>query len=217
MTTLAKAAPRRVDWAAVRRRMAAAIEQTEALLESAERDAAADDKRRSPFSGLDRSAEEERKRLAGMVFFVLSGRRFAIDIRYICEIVSKPRISPLPSMPGYVFGVHDLRGQLLPVFNLRALLDLQADVTSTADWAIVCGDTQPEFLILAEAVPEVTELPPDEMLPGVPGGNDGYWICASTSDGAVVLDGAVLLNDRRFFLDSEQINAADTSGKDELP
>jgi purine-binding chemotaxis protein CheW len=210
MTTLPKAAaPRAVDWAAVRRQMAAAIEQTEALLESAERDTAADDARRSPFPGRDPSAEEERKRLASMVLFVLSGCRFAIDIRYVCEIVSKPRTTPLPSMPGYVFGVHDLRGQLLPVFNLGVLLDLQAEVTTTVDWAIVCGDTQPEFLILAEAMPEVTELPPEEM---VPGGNAAYWSCASTGDGSAVLDGALLLNDRRFFLESEQITDIDGEG-----
>ncbi|WEX75072.1 chemotaxis protein CheW [Sinorhizobium numidicum] len=215
MTTHSKAANNVIDWAAVRRRMSAAIEQTEALLESAEHDAGASGERHPSLPGPEPAAGEG-ERLAGVVSFVLSERRFAVDTRYICEIISKARVSPLPGMPAYVFGLYDLRGQLLPVFDLRGLLELQRDIPATADWAVVCGETQPEFLILSESMPEVTELSPEDMLPAHGDGSDGDWGRAMTSDGTVVLDGDLFLNDPRFFLEGEEIAAGDAREKDEL-
>jgi len=215
MTTPSRPAARPVDWIAVRRRMAAAIEQTEALLEAAQRDTDAHDEQ-PPRSAWDAFAGESEEKSVGLVTFMLSDRRFALEIRYVCEIVSKARVSPLPGMPSHACGVYDLRGQLLPVFDLCGLLDLPQGAGAASDWAIVCGQAQPEFLILSETAPEIVVLPLEEIGAAEPGQGDKAWHCATTETGTAVLDGHLLLNDPQFFLDDEQIIASDETERTDI-
>ncbi len=99
MKTPSRPAARPLDWTAVRSRMAAAIEQTEALLEAAQQDSEAQYEQRSPRVAVDVSAGQSEEQAVGLVIFVLADRQFALEIRYVCEIVSRARVSPLPGMP----------------------------------------------------------------------------------------------------------------------
>ncbi|RVP17587.1 purine-binding chemotaxis protein CheW [Sinorhizobium meliloti] len=215
MKTPSRPAARPLDWTAVRSRMAAAIEQTEALLEAAQQDSEAQYEQRSPGVAVDVSAGQSEEQAVGLVIFVLADRQFALEIRYVCEIVSRARVSPLPGMPPHACGVYDLRGQLLPVFDLRGSLDLPQEARIADDWAIVCGQERPEFLILSEAAPEISTLPLEEIRAAEPApGKPCHW--ATTKIGAVILDGRRLLDDRRFFLEDEQITASDETERTEF-
>lgn len=62
MKTPSRPAARPLDWTAVRSRMAAAIEQTEALLEAAQQDSEAQYEQRSPRVAVDVSAGKAKNR-----------------------------------------------------------------------------------------------------------------------------------------------------------
>ena len=115
MTAPVLSASRTVDWEDVKRRIASAIEQTEALL-GFEPDTGTEER---PLSVLDTDAVagDDPENASNLVSFVLSHRRFALEVRYVWEIVSVGHLSPLPGTPPYVRGVYDLRGQLLPNGN----------------------------------------------------------------------------------------------------
>jgi purine-binding chemotaxis protein CheW len=51
-------------------------------------------------------------------------------------------------------------------------------------------------------------LPLEEIGATEPGTGDKAWHCATTDTGTVILDGHLLLNDRQFFLEDEQIIAS---------
>ncbi|TWA21830.1 purine-binding chemotaxis protein CheW [Sinorhizobium medicae] len=215
MTTPSRPALRSLDWTAVRSRMAEAIEQTEAHLKAAQQDADEQSERRAPRPAVDVSTGRSEEATVGAVIFMLADRRFALEIRYVCEIVSKARISPLPGMPAHACGVYDLRGQLLPVFDLLGPLDLPRRAGVGDDWAIVCGQEQPEFLILSEAAPEILMLPLEEIGAAEPApGNAWQW--ATMKNGLVIVDGRLLLYDRRFYLDDEQTAVSDETESTEF-
>ena len=215
MKTPSRPAARPLDWTAVRSRMAAAIEQTEALLEAAQQGPEAQYVQRSPRMAVDVSAGQSEEQSVDLVIFVLGDRQFALEIRFVCEIVSRARVSPLPGMPPHACGVYDLRGQLLPVFDLRGPLDLPQLAGIANDWAIVCGRERPEFLILSEAAPEISTLPLDEIRSAEPAAGIA-WHWTTTKAGTVILDGRLLLEDRRFFLDDGQITARDETERTEF-
>ncbi|YCI06927.1 chemotaxis protein CheW (plasmid) [Ensifer sp. D2-11] len=217
MRTPSRPAARSLDWTAVRSRMGAAIEQTEALLKAAQQDSEAQHKQRSPRAAVDVSAGQNEEQAVSLVTFVLADRQFALEIRYVCEIVSRARVSPLPGMPPHACGVCDLRGQLLPVFDLRGLLELPQAAGIANDWAIVCGHERPEFLILSEAAPEILAVSLEETgaAESAPAPATA-WHGATTKAGTVILDGRRLLDDRRFFLDDEQITASDETERTEF-
>ncbi len=102
MKTPSRPAVRSLDWTAVRSRMAAAIEQTEALLKAAQQDPEAQQEQRSPRTAVDISAGQNEEQAVGLVTFVLADRQFALEIRYVCESFrghASARSPECPRMP----------------------------------------------------------------------------------------------------------------------
>ena len=54
-----------------------------------------------------------------MVSFVIAGEEFGIDILKVREIIRLTPITRVPGTPEYVEGVINLRGQIVPVVDLR--------------------------------------------------------------------------------------------------
>lgn len=50
--------------------------------------------------------------------FKLSDERYAINVAYIKEVLSVPRITKVPKMPDYMNGIINLRGSVVPVIDL---------------------------------------------------------------------------------------------------
>lgn len=65
------------------------------------------------------------------VVFSLSGQAYGIEIFKIKEVFSYRKITQLPYMKGFVKGIINLRGVILPVFDLRDKFGLpQGDYNS---------------------------------------------------------------------------------------
>jgi purine-binding chemotaxis protein CheW len=54
--------------------------------------------------------------------FELAGETWAVPIASVREILATPRLTPLPDAPAVIEGVIDLRGTLIPIVDLAALL-----------------------------------------------------------------------------------------------
>jgi purine-binding chemotaxis protein CheW len=74
---------------------------------------------------------------------------------------------------------------------------------------------RPEFLILSEAAPEIVAVSLEET-GAAESAPATAWHRATTKAGTVILDGRLLLDDRRFFLDDKQITASDEMERTEF-
>lgn len=54
-----------------------------------------------------------------VVVFDIAGESYGVDIGRVQEIIRPPAITAVPRAPGYVEGVINLRGRVIPVINLR--------------------------------------------------------------------------------------------------
>jgi len=59
------------------------------------------------------------------VGFELAGQRYAFRIERIQEIVIPSGVTRIPEVPRYVDGVTNLRGNIIPIINLRLLFGLE--------------------------------------------------------------------------------------------
>lgn len=57
------------------------------------------------------------------VGFLLSGNHFAAPLSEVSEIVNTPRLTRVPGVPAWLRGVMNLRGRLVPVYDLQAFLE----------------------------------------------------------------------------------------------
>ena len=68
-----------------------------------------------------------------LVTFQLGEELYGINIMDVKEIVRVQEIRQLPNAPGYVEGIFNLRGEIIPIINLHKRFQLKKTITSEED------------------------------------------------------------------------------------
>ena len=101
--------------------------------------------------------------------FTLDRELFAIDIVKVREVLDYTKITKIPRMPGFVLGVINLRGSVVPVVDMRMKFGMSAgERTVNTCIVIVEVNLLGEFLvlgILVDSVQEVFELEQEQIEP----------------------------------------------------
>lgn len=80
------------------------------------------------------------------VLFVLDDTPYAVPLENVLELQRLPRITPLPSVPNWLLGVTNLRGEILSVVDLRSLLGLSpAESSAVSQRLVVVRSTAEEI------------------------------------------------------------------------
>lgn len=61
-----------------------------------------------------------------IVEFTLAGKRYALDIHLVREIVMMLPITPIPRAPDFISGVLNLRGEITNIVNLNKILGVKS-------------------------------------------------------------------------------------------
>jgi purine-binding chemotaxis protein CheW len=99
------------------------------------------------------------------ISFRIGTQEFCVDIMTVREIRGWTPATPLPQAPGYVRGVINLRGAVLPVVDLAARLGLGDTKTSERNVIIVVRIGQRFVGLLVDAVSEVLTATSDMIQP----------------------------------------------------
>ncbi len=91
--------------------------------------------------------------------FSLDCEEYGIGILKVKEIIGMIRITPIPQTPGFVKGVVNLRGKVIPVVDLRLRFGMEAtDYTERTCIIVVEIDAREGFLQIGIVVDSVTEV-----------------------------------------------------------
>jgi len=188
----------RLDFAALRARLEAgphegalSPERARALLEERARKLA-----RRPEQGSGAIPLE-------LLCFKLAGERYAIETRHVLQVLALVDLTRVPGAPAHLLGVTNLRGEILPVFDLRVLLGISRAGLSDMSRLLVLGHGEAELGILADSADEIIALDPGALHePSQPlAALERACVRGVTHDALIVLGGAALLADRRLFLE----------------
>ncbi|MDY6952064.1 MAG: chemotaxis protein CheW [Thermodesulfobacteriota bacterium] len=99
------------------------------------------------------------------VIFSLGEEVYGIEILKIREVVSYRTITPLPNMRGFTRGIINLRGVILPVFDLRQKFHLP-ETTYTVFHSIIVMEILGRIMgVIVDEISDVVELDPEEVQP----------------------------------------------------
>jgi purine-binding chemotaxis protein CheW len=94
--------------------------------------------------------------------FVLANEEYGLEILKVREIIGYMEINAVPQTPAYVKGVINLRGQVIPVVDLRAKFGMEtADITEqTCIIVVEIGQDRRSFStgIVVDRVEEVLDI-----------------------------------------------------------
>jgi purine-binding chemotaxis protein CheW len=101
--------------------------------------------------------------------FTLGDEHFAIGISKVREVLDYTTITRVPRMPEHLLGVINLRGNVVPVIDLRLKLDMSA-IEKTVDTCIMIVDVEMagksvNVGMLADSVQEVIDIEPNQIKP----------------------------------------------------
>ena len=99
--------------------------------------------------------------------FMLDNEEYGLEIRRVREIFGYMDITQVPRMPDYVLGVINLRGQVIPVIDLRAKFAMETIETTEQTCIIVVeishGEQNVSTGIVADQVSEVIDIAEDNI------------------------------------------------------
>jgi purine-binding chemotaxis protein CheW len=100
-----------------------------------------------------------------LVTFKLGDGRYALDAATVQRIVRAVEVTALPKAPPVVAGVIDVRGCIVPVFDLRARFGLPLRPMRLSDQLIIATAAGRTIALLVDAVDDVVEVPADHIVP----------------------------------------------------
>lgn len=146
-----------------------------------------------------RAVDAELERAREFLCFTVGAERHAIETRWVREVATRA-LTPVPGAPARLLGVTNLRGELLPVFDLLRALGRPAPAAAPASQLIVLGAAGPELAVAASSVEQVLELREHDVRRSGREGASDPVVLGVTSDAVVVLDGRALLEAPALFL-----------------
>jgi len=103
-----------------------------------------------------------------LVTFVLEGEEFGIDIGLVKEINRLMKITPVPKAPAAVEGVINLRGQVVPVVDLRREFKMATRKEDRNTRIVVVEMEEMTVGFMVDAVSEVLTIPRSSVEPPPP-------------------------------------------------
>jgi purine-binding chemotaxis protein CheW len=108
-----------------------------------------------------------------VVSFRLGGEEYGVDIAQVQEIIRMVEITHVPRAPHFMEGVINLRGQLIPIIDLRTRFGMSRSAPTKSTRIVVTEIGNKRVGIVVDSVSEVLNIPIEnvegapEMVAGV--------------------------------------------------
>lgn len=104
-------------------------------------------------------AQEAREGVAiHLLLVALGAEQYGFPLDRVREVVKPTPITPVPTIPEHILGVMNLRGEILPVLDLKRLLGLGAGVPDPRGRIVVVKGPGMAVGFLADSVEDAIEV-----------------------------------------------------------
>jgi purine-binding chemotaxis protein CheW len=96
--------------------------------------------------------------------FVLDKESYAIEIKYITEIIGLQEITEIPELPKYIKGIINLRGKIIPVIDVRIRFNKKSRDYNDRTCIIVIEINNISIGLIVDSVSEVLTIPEQDIV-----------------------------------------------------
>lgn len=137
--------------------------------------------------------------------FTLEDETYAFETSEVREIYKVTEITPLPSVPEFLEGIINVRGEILSVISIKQFFNLEKTETGKIKNIIILQNNNRALGILADDTMGVFNIPRDNIqssLPTLDSSGDKY-LKGITQDRIIILSAKNILNDKTLIIDEE--------------
>jgi len=137
--------------------------------------------------------------------FLLAQEAYAIETPFVREVYPMTELTPLPCTPVFVFGLINIRGQILTVMDMKKFFDLPERGITNLNKVIVVRKDAMELGILADEIIGIRNIPVNELQPPLSTmtGIQAEYLKGITGERLIVLDMERLLTDKKLIVQEE--------------
>ena len=146
--------------------------------------------------------EEEDTQQNRYLTFHLGDEDYGISIANIIEIVGIQKVTEVPDMPDFLKGVINLRGQVIPVIDVRKRFQMEERAYDDRTCVIVIKVRELSVGLIVDTVSEVREISDDcvSQAPSIGDSTNGRYIAGLGKVGTEV---KILLDVEKLLFDKE--------------
>ncbi|CAN5481997.1 hypothetical protein BH09SUM1_BH09SUM1_31110 [soil metagenome] len=139
-----------------------------------------------------------------IVEFKLGDERYAVEQRFVQEVIALRSYAIVPGAPRFVLGIANVRGRMMSIVDLRRLFDIPEKGITNLNKVIVLHDSGMEYGLLTDSVEGVRSIAETEWLPppATLTGLRGDFSVAVTKDFLVLLAADKMLRDKTVTMQS---------------
>jgi purine-binding chemotaxis protein CheW len=140
-----------------------------------------------------------------VVEFGLAGERYGIAASAVREVFPLRMLTPVPCCPSFVLGLINVRGQILPVVDIKKFFDLPEQGITELNKVIIVHSEEMELGFLADVVIGMRVVPLGSLqssLPTLTGIREEY-LKGITPDRLILLDTEKILVDPKIIVNEE--------------
>ena len=140
-----------------------------------------------------------------VVEFVLGHERYAFESSYVSEVYPLRDLTPIPCTPGFVLGIINVRGQLLPVIDLDQFLDLRKREETEHARVIVLDAGGVQLGVIADSIVGVRAIATSQIQASLLTltGRSAELLKGVDGERLAILDAAAILSDERLIVREE--------------
>jgi purine-binding chemotaxis protein CheW len=151
-----------------------------------------------------------------LISFLVGDEEYGLDILRVKEVIRIREITRLPKAPSFVKGIINLRGDVIPIIDLRDKFGLESREYTTMTRVIVVDVEDKLVGMVVDAASQVVRIPADQIDPPPPivGGLSAEYIrgVGKLEDRLVIL-----LNIDRILTTEEKIELEKMASSVEMP
>ena len=112
------------------------------------------------------AGQESKENLMQLVGFEIGEELIGVDILSVQEIIREAPVTAIPNAPDFIEGVINLRGNIIPVVDLRKRLKFsQKDKPGSGSWIIILSVEGRMTGFMVDRVTKVLNVPADSFRP----------------------------------------------------
>ncbi len=164
-------------------------------------------KDRARVMALEPEEKKEASAIVDLIAFTLVTETYAVESVFVREVYPLQDFTPLPGVPSYILGIINIRGQILPVVDLKKFFNLPEKGLGELNKVIILSNGQMEFGILTDAVLGTLsiELEEVQIVPPTVSGIGEKYLKGVTKEHIVLLDAENILNDEKMIVNEQVI------------
>ncbi|MGI8401940.1 MAG: chemotaxis protein CheW [Gemmatimonadaceae bacterium] len=143
--------------------------------------------------------------------FELDGRRHAFRADDVVQVVQMVEVSPLPGAPAVIEGIVNVRGAVVPVFDLRARLGVAARGIDPSQHLVILASGARSSAVRVDVAEDFVSIPDADIAVSLADSGLSQASSRHIAGVAATADGTTIIYDLAAFLSQSETETLDNA------